>query len=56
MQDSFSPSVFLTLDSLGLTITTVTLVGLPIFKYGAPKYFIAYIQLIVNNHIVSTQQ
>lgn len=31
MQDSFSPSVFLTLDSLGLTITTVTLVELPIF-------------------------
>ena len=31
MQDSFSPPVVLTLDSLGLTIITVTLVRLPIF-------------------------
>ena len=31
MQYSFSPPVVLTLDSLGLTIITVTLVRLPIF-------------------------
>ena len=56
MQDSFSPPVVLTLDSLGLTIITVPLVGLTISKYCVPKYFIPHTQLIVNNHVVSIQQ
>lgn len=58
LKNGFSPSVFLTLDSLGFNYycCNTSEAAYFYFKYCAPKYFIAYIQIVANNHLVSTQQ